>query len=153
MSKPEFAAIEGVIIKELVKFADERGFFMEVLRDDDELLERFGQSSFTLAYPGVIKAFHWHELQYDLWFFPKGEAKVALYDLRPDSPTYKKFQTILAGEREPVLIVIPPRVAHGYKVLGTEPALLFYHTTLSYNRANPDEKRIPYDDPELNFPW
>ena len=153
MHYPDMAYIDGVKIKKLVKHCDERGYFLEVLRDDDELLERFGQSSYTIAYPGVIKAFHWHEKQYDLWFFGRGEARVVLYDLRPESSTYKKFQQVFAGEREPVLIVIPPRVAHGYQVLGSAPAGLFYHTTLSYDRDNPDEGRIPYDDPELGFPW
>ncbi len=138
------AAIEGVRIKTLVRHCDERGYFMEVLRDDDELLERFGQTSYTMAYPGVIKAFHWHEKQWDLWFMCSGEARVVLYDTRPDSPTFEQFQEIFVGEREPMLIAIPPRVAHGYQVLGDRPAFLFYHTTESYDRQDPDEGRIPY---------
>lgn len=146
-------AIDGVTTKPLVRHCDERGFFVEVLRDDDELLERFGQSSFTMAHPGVIKAFHWHEKQWDLWFMCQGEARVVLYDLRPDSPTFHQLQEIFAGESQPMLIVIPPRVAHGYQVLGDSPALLFYHTTESYDRAEPDEGRIPYDDPDIAFDW
>lgn len=153
MRKSKMTAIDGVTVKPLVRHCDERGYFLEVLRDDDGLLERFGQSSYTITYPGIIKAFHWHEKQYDLWFICSGEARVGLYDIRPDSPTYKKAQEIFAGEREPLLIVIPPRVAHGYQVLGDRPVGLFYHTTLSYDRKSPDEGRIPYDDPEIAFPW
>ena len=153
MDDSPHSEIHGLEIKPLVRHCDERGYFMEVLRDDDGLLDRFGQSSYTMSYPGVIKAFHWHEQQYDLWFFCRGEARVVLYDLRPDSPTYHKVQEIFTGERQPLLIVIPPRVAHGYQVLGGEPAGLFYHTTLSYNRDDPDEGRIPFDDPEIAFPW
>jgi dTDP-4-dehydrorhamnose 3,5-epimerase len=147
------ANIEDVKIKPLVRHCDERGYFIEVLRDDDELLTRFGQSSYTITYPGIIKAFHWHERQYDLWFMCKGEARVVLYDMREESVTYHHIQEIFAGEREPLLIVIPPRVAHGYQVLGNEPACLFYHTTESYDRAEPDEGRIPYDDPSIGFQW
>lgn len=145
--------IEGVVVKPLVRHCDERGYFLEVLRDDDELLSRFGQSSYTMTYPGIIKAFHWHEKQYDLWFMCSGEARVVLYDMREESPSFHCVQEIFAGEREPVLIVIPPRVAHGYQVLGNKPACLFYHTTRSYDRESPDEGRIPYDDPEIGFPW
>ena len=101
----------------------------------------------------MIKAFHWHEKQYDLWFFCSGEARVVLYDLRPESPTYQRLQVIFAGELEPMLIVIPPLVAHGYQVLGNKSACLFYHTTKSYNSDDPDEGRIPFDDPEISFPW
>ncbi|MCK4831228.1 MAG: dTDP-4-dehydrorhamnose 3,5-epimerase family protein [Anaerolineales bacterium] len=44
-------------------------------------------------------------------------------------------------------------VAHGYQVLGNRPVLLFYHVTHSYDGADPDEERIPWDDPEIGFDW
>ena len=146
-------AIEGVLVKKLVRFADERGYLLEVLRDDFGLLERFGQTTYTMTYPGVIKAFHWHNLQTDLWFVAMGEARVVLHDLREDSPTFRRTQVIYAGESQPLLIVIPPKVAHGYQVLGNRPVGLFYHTTRSYNPKAPDEERIPYDDPTIGFNW
>ncbi len=145
--------IEGVTIRERKRFCDERGYFLEVLREDEELLETFGQSSFTLTYPGVIKAFHWHRLQDDLWFVASGQAQVVLYDLRADSPTHGQTQVIYAGESNPVLIFIPRGVAHGYKVLGNKPLALFYHTNVPYNAASPDEERIPFDDPQISFDW
>ena len=51
------------------------------------------------------------------------------------------------------MIVIPVGVAHGYKVVSEEPVLLFYHTTESYDQDNPDEERIPYNDPAIGFDW
>jgi dTDP-4-dehydrorhamnose 3,5-epimerase len=153
MPDEETGAIEGVHIKKLLRHCDERGFLLEVLRDDDRLMERFGQTTYTLTYPGVIKAFHWHKHQHDLWFVARGEAMVVLYDLREDSPTYRRTQVIFAGEHVPQLILIPPGVAHGYKVLGSEPVGLFYHTTRSYDPADPDEERIAYDDPDIGFEW
>lgn len=146
-------AIEGVLIKRLARFADERGYLLEVLRDDDGLLERFGQTTYTMTYPGVIKAFHWHKEQTDLWYVASGEARVVLHDLRGDSPTFRRTQVIFAGESQPQLIVIPPQVAHGYQVLGDRPVGLFYHTTRSYDPEAPDEERIAYDDPDIGFEW
>ena len=145
--------LEGVQVKKLVRHCDERGYLLEVLRDDDELLERFGQTTYTMTYPGVIKAFHWHNKQHDLWYVAMGEAMVVLYDLREESPTYRKTQVIYAGEHKPLLIVIPPGVAHGYQVLGDKPVGLFYHTTRSYDPKEPDEERIPFDDPSIAFDW
>jgi len=145
--------IHDVVIKLLVTYSDDRGYFREVLRDDDGLLRRFGQTSFTKSYPGVIKAFHWHEKQDDLWYVALGMARVVLYDRRPDSPTYRVTQQVFAGEDNPMLILIPAGIAHGYQVLGDRPVYLFYHTTESYDRAAPDEQRIPYDDPEIGFDW
>ncbi|MED4206764.1 dTDP-4-dehydrorhamnose 3,5-epimerase family protein [Neobacillus mesonae] len=146
--------IQGVKIKEILKHCDDRGFFAELVRDDEPgLLSKFGQASWSMSYPGVIKAFHYHEKQDDLWFFPSGNAQVVLYDLRPDSPTSGKTNVYYMGEENPILLLIPKGVAHGYRVLGQNPAVIIYFTTQSYNPADPDEKRIPWDDPIVNFNW
>ncbi len=154
--------IEGVKIKKLVVHADipdteeelsEPGFLVEVLRDDDGLLRKFGQSTMTVAYPGTIKAWHYHKYQDDLWFVATGKAMVVLHDLRPDSPTHGETQVIFAGEDDYKLIVIPVGVAHGYKVVSKTPVILFYHTTEHYNPDNPDEERLPYNDPQIGFDW
>lgn len=154
--------IEGVIIKELKvqkdipDVPDQKimpGFLMEVLRGDEGLLKKFGQTVFTVAYPGTIKAWHWHKKQDDLWFVATGQAQVVLYDKRERSKTKGETQVIMAGVNDYKLILIPAGVAHGYKVLSQEPALLFYHTTETYNKDNPDEERITHDDPEIGFNW
>lgn len=145
--------IHDMVIKRLVTHCDDRGYFREVLRDDDGLMRRFGQTSITKTYPGVIKAFHWHRKQDDLWYVVDGMARVVLHDLREDSPTRGVTQTVYAGEDNPVLILIPAGVAHGYQVLGVKPILLFYHTTESYDRQAPDEERIPFDDESIGYDW
>ena len=154
--------IDGVKIKKLrvhkdipdTNNPDEKpGHLMEVLRADEGLLTKFGQTTFTVVYPGTIKAFHWHKKQDDLWFFAAGRAMVVLHDLREGSPTYGTTQTILADENDPQLILIPVGVAHGFKALGAHPVLLFYHTTEPYNPAAPDEERIPHDDSRIGFKW
>jgi dTDP-4-dehydrorhamnose 3,5-epimerase len=145
--------IVGATVKRLVRHPDDRGFFMEVLRDDDGLLQRFGQASFSKSYPGVIKAFHYHQHQDDLWFFPTGNAQVVLHDLREGSPTKGQTDVHYMGEDNPILLLIPAGVAHGYRVLGPQPACILYFTTESYHAANPDELRIPWDDPQIGFDW
>ena len=145
--------IHDVVIKRLVTHADDRGYFREVLRDDDDLLLRFGQTSVTKTYPGVIKAFHWHKHQDDIWYVAEGMARVVLYDMREDSPTHRNIEEIFAGEDNPVVIYIPAGVAHGYQVLGNKPVLLFYHVTQSYKPDMPDEERISWDDPTIGFDW
>ncbi|WP_407929685.1 dTDP-4-dehydrorhamnose 3,5-epimerase [Iocasia frigidifontis] len=147
------SVITGVRVKSLVKHPDDRGFFMEVLRRDDGLLELFGQASLSKTYPGVIKAFHYHQEQDDIWFFPSGNAQVVLYDLREDSPTRARTDVYYMGEDNQVLLLIPKGVAHGYQVLGNKAATIMYFTTKPYNRENPDEYRIPWDDPEIGFDW
>lgn len=129
------------------------GFLVEVLREDDGFLKHFGQTTFTVAYKDTIKAFHWHKTQDDLWFVATGKAVIVLYDLRKDSITRGVTQVLPAGKNDYKLILIPSGVAHGYKVVSEEPVLLFYHSTNPYNRDNPDEERIPWNDPTINFNW
>jgi dTDP-4-dehydrorhamnose 3,5-epimerase len=145
--------IQGVAIKQLVVHTDDRGMLMEVLRADDPFFEDVKQTTYTEAFPGVIKAFHWHKRQKDIWFFASGTAQVVLYDLRQDSTTAGQTQVLYMGSRNPLLLCIPEGVAHGYRVLGNEPAALFYHTTEIYDPSDPDELRIPHDDPRIGFDW
>ncbi|HJV16855.1 MAG TPA: dTDP-4-dehydrorhamnose 3,5-epimerase family protein [Bacillales bacterium] len=146
--------IEGVKIKKLVKHCDDRGFFAELIRDEEsDILSRFGQASWSMSYPGIIKAFHYHEKQDDLWFFPSGNAQVVLYDLRKDSLTKGSTDVYYMGEENPILLLIPKGVAHGYRVLGQRPATIIYFTTESYDQNDPDEKRLLWNDPEIGFSW
>ncbi|MCS7066247.1 MAG: dTDP-4-dehydrorhamnose 3,5-epimerase family protein, partial [Fimbriimonadales bacterium] len=64
--------IAGVHLKRLTPHVDERGFLMEMLRSDDPLFQKFGQAYVSLNYPGVIRAWHWHEKQTDYWVVVKG---------------------------------------------------------------------------------
>lgn len=154
--------IQGVKIKKLKVHPDipdvnnpkiKPGFLMEVLRNDEGLLKKFGQTTFTVAYQGTIKAFHYHKKQDDLWFVATGEAMIVLYDWREHSATKGETQVIMAGENDYKLILIPAGVVHGYRVISPEPVLLFYHTTEPYNASHPDEERLAFDEPRINFDW
>ena len=145
--------IEGVKIKKLIAHSDDRGYFREILRDDDNLLKHFGQASISLTKPGIIKAFHWHKHQDDLFYVASGDAQVVLYDIRKNSKTFKQIMTLEMSDKYPKLLFIPKKVAHGYKVLGNEPLVMLYFMSRSYNPKKPDEQRIPFDDKEIGFNW
>lgn len=145
--------IKDVKYKKLVRHHDDRGFFSEVVRDDEGFVKKFGQFSISKTNPGVIKAFHYHRKQDDVWFFPRGNARVVLYDLRKDSPTYKTTEVFYMGEDNPGALLIPVGVVHGYQVLGEEPVIITYITTESYDPKAPDEERLAWDDPEIGFDW
>ena len=145
--------IEGVRTVPLRPHADERGFLMELLRADDPHFQKFGQCYASLNYPGVIRAWHWHERQTDFWVVVRGMVKAACYDRRPQSPTFGEVNEFFLGEQNPSLLIIPKGVAHGYKTVGLEPSLLINFPTEPYDRENPDEQRIPYDSPEIPYEW
>lgn len=145
--------IEGVMFKQLTTHSDERGFFREVVRrTDDFFKEGFAQWSHSLMYPGVAKAWHIHQTQIDWWYVPVGNLKLALFDKRPESRTYKKVETYFLGENYPACVVkIPAGVAHGCKALGGGVTHLFYITSGVYDTA--EEGRLAHDDAEIGFDW
>ena len=145
--------ISGLKIKNIKTNKDPRGYFREILRDDDNFLRNFGQASLSLTKPGVIKAFHWHKYQDDVFYVVSGAAQIVLYDIRKNSKTYKQLTTLIMSEKDPKLLFIPRKVAHGYKVLGKKPLLMLYITSNSYNKKKPDEHRIPHDDKNIGFDW
>lgn len=145
--------IQGVNIKPLKVAADERGWLMEVLRCDDEVFLQFGQVYITTAYPGVVKAWHYHKKQTDNFTCIHGMMKVVLYDARKESPTFNTLVELFIGEKNPMLIIVPPGIYHGFKAIGTETAFFLSIPTLPYNYADPDEFRIPPDSPEIPYDW
>ena len=78
---------------------------------------------------------------------------MVLYDSREDSATRGETDVYFMGEDNPMVLLIPVGVAHGYQVLGNEPAMIVYLTTESYNPKSPDEKRIEWNDPMIRFDW
>jgi dTDP-4-dehydrorhamnose 3,5-epimerase len=146
------AQIEGVIIKELATHPDERGFFRELIRATDPFFgEGFAQLSHSLMHPGVAKAWHIHKTQIDWWYVPLGVLKVALFDMRPESPTKGVLQELfMGGEHMPIVLKIPAGVAHGCKAIGGT-AHLIYVTSNIYDPS--EEGRIPHDDPEIGYDW
>src|SRR5207245_9209248 len=108
--------IHGVVGKELVTRADERGFFRESIRESDGFFDHFGQLSHSLMYPGVTKAWHIHKKQTD-WWYVVGALKVALYDTRDGSPTKGNLMEFLMGDTRATCVKIPQGGAHGCRGL------------------------------------
>jgi dTDP-4-dehydrorhamnose 3,5-epimerase len=147
--------IAGVLCARIDLWPDDRGYFLEVQRIGRGLAAHFPpettQISAAQNYPGIIKAFHFHRHQTDCWTPAAGLLQVVLADLRPESPTFGARNTLYVGTLRPWQILIPPGVAHGYKVIGSAPSMLIYATDRFYNPA--DEGRIPHNDPRLNYDW
>jgi dTDP-4-dehydrorhamnose 3,5-epimerase len=145
--------IAGVELKELKLIPDERGWLMEVLRSDDALFDNFGQCYVTAAYPGVVKAWHYHRLQTDHFCVLTGMAKVVLYDSREDSPTRGEVNEFFLGERKRCLLKIPNLVYHGFKNIGTGECLVLNIPTELYNYSEPDEHRVDPHSGEIPYDW
>ena len=147
--------IDGVRAQPVSLWPDDRGYFLEVLRMGQGLAKEYPkestQVSAAISYSGTIKAFHFHRYQTDCWVPVGGMLQIALVDLRKASPTYGARNTFYLGALRPWQLLVPPGIAHGYKVIGTEPAVLVYVTNRFYDPS--DEGRIPYNDPQIQYDW
>lgn len=147
--------IDGVRVQPLLLWPDDRGYFLEVARLGKGLVAGFPadstQVSAAFNYPGIIKAFHFHLHQTDFWVPAAGLLQVVLVDLRMGSKTHGVKNTLYVGHLRPWQILIPPGVAHGYKVIGDQPSMLVYVTNCTYNPK--DEGRIPHSDSRISYDW
>ena len=147
--------IAGVELKQFPIWPDDRGYFLEIARLGQGLVAEFPaattQVSTALNYPGIIKAFHYHKFQTDYWVPAAGLLQVALVDLRTGSLTFGRKNTIYLGSLRPWQLLIPPGVAHGYKVIGDQPSVLVYITNRIYDPK--DEGRIPHNDAAIAYDW
>jgi len=145
--------IDGVQLIELRRHRDDGGSLVELLRLERLRaagLEAFdlAQVSYAVLQPGVVKAFHLHRQQTDVWFVrPEDRVLVVLVDAREDSPTAMRRMRLLLGDGQAALLRIPPGVAHGCRNLGARSASLIYFTDRQFSAdpATCDEGRLPWD--------
>lgn len=143
--------IDGVKLIDLKLYADDGGEFLELGRLDQGVLKvlpefKVKQVSWSRLLPGIVKAFHVHRRQADLWYVsPFDRVLVGLADLRADSPTYNTKMRLILGGGQAKLLYIPRGVAHGAGNPWSQPATVVYFTDEEFDPANPDEGRLPYD--------
>jgi dTDP-4-dehydrorhamnose 3,5-epimerase len=145
--------IDGVCAKKLRVIPDERGRLMEILRDDDEIFERFGQVYMTTTLPGVVKAWHLHRKQDDYIACIKGMIRLALYDGREGSATRGEVSDFFIGEHNPMLVKVPRLVHHGWKCVSQDEAYVVNCPTLHYDYKEPDEERLDPHKNDIPFSW
>lgn len=137
--------IEGVIINPLGKYADHRGWLVELYRND----ELPSDNKPLMAYvsetnPGVSRGPHEHVDQSDYFaFIGPGNFKLYLWDAREDSPTYNTKQTAVFGEDYRASVIIPPGVIHAYKNVSDKNGWVFNGPNKLYAG---EDKREPVDE-------
>lgn len=109
--------IQDVVIKKLVRNEDLRGWLAEIWRSDEGSFSP-KMSYVSVTKPTVIRGPHEHKLQSDGFvFLGPGSFKLYLWDNREGSSTFKEEMQIEVGENNPVFVIVPPGVVHGYKCI------------------------------------
>ena len=138
--------IEGIERIPLRRFADERGWFVE-LRRESTVPKPTLQTNLSFSRAGVIRGLHYHERgQDDLFACVQGMARVVVLD-RESGETFTED----IGDDNLVALYIPGRYAHGFEALSD--CLFLYHVTEEYDPTDPDEHEVPWDDPRVKHLW
>ena len=145
--------IDGVAVQALRRMADDGGSMTELARFTGGVPASFpgftiAQINYSTLEPRVLKAFHLHHRQTDVWFVPPEDRIVlVLVDVRAGSPTEKTVTKLTLGNGQSVLVRIPPGVAHGCRNVGDKPARIIYMTDVLFSAeaGETDEGRLPWD--------
>jgi dTDP-4-dehydrorhamnose 3,5-epimerase len=131
---------------ELKRFADDRGWFMELMRASG-LPKPVRQSNVVRSRKGVIRGLHYHERgQDDLFVCLEGMVRVVALN-RETGETFTED----IGEDNPVAIYVPGTLAHGYEALTD--CLFLYHVTEEYDAGAPDEHGLCWADERVKHLW
>lgn len=136
---------------------DERGFFVERYHRarfaEAGLPTDFQQDNHSRSVPGTLRGLHYQHTppQGKLVGVTRGRVLDVAVDIRPSSPTYGKYHAVELTGDNGLLFWIPAGFAHGFCVLGDEPADMLYKVSGLYSAGG--EGGIAYNDPHLNIDW
>ena len=126
--------IEGVHIIKLARHEDPRGYLIETFRRDEMPVQiDMAMSYVSVTLPGQARGPHEHVEQTDVFAFTgPGDLKLALWDNRETSSTYGNYTEVVVGESNPVTVIVPPGVVHGYANASDGPAFVLNYPDRLY---------------------
>lgn len=149
-------ALPGALIIEPRVFGDSRGFFLESWQRDRYaaagLPADFVQDNLSLSRRGVLRGLHFQHPrgQGKLVYVLQGEVYDVAVDIRPDSPTFGRWEGVLLSAENKRQFYVPPGFAHGFCVT-SDTALFAYKCSEIYDPTV--EGCILWNDPDLGIPW
>lgn len=148
--------IRDVVVYRIKKFHDDRGWLAELFRHDDlekEFHPAMSYISFTKA--GIQRGPHEHVDQADLFcFIGPSTFNMRMWDNRPDSSTYNNMMSFDAGVDEPMAVVVPKGVVHGYRNIGNVDGMVINCPNRLYmgeGKREPIDEIRHEDDPKTIY--
>ena len=150
-------SIDGLLIIKPDVFKDDRGYFYESYNKERfakaGLMMDFVQDNESKSDKGVLRGLHFQKPPYaqgKLVRVIKGSVMDVAVDLRKDSPTYGKWESVVLTEENKLQFWIPEGFAHGFVAL-EDNTIFNYKCTNVYNKES--EGSILWNDPDINIIW
>ena len=135
-------------------YEDDRGFFKEVYSTKKYqalgLHDTFVQDSVSFSSKNVIRGLHGDNEMSKLVTVVRGRIWDVIVDVRPQSPTYCKWEGFYLSEHNHAQLYIPAGFAHGFLALTDDVVFTYKHGALH------DAKRefaYRWDDPTFAIVW
>jgi dTDP-4-dehydrorhamnose 3,5-epimerase len=147
--------IEDCFLVKNPSFSDLRGAFSETYKKS--LFESIGlpemlQDNHLVTKRGGIRAMHWQDgefAQAKLINVVVGEVFDVVYDLRPNSLTFRKLASFQLNAESPLLFV-PSGCAHGFQGV-SDTSIVHYKTDKEYNAQS--QRAFLWNDPDAGIDW
>jgi dTDP-4-dehydrorhamnose 3,5-epimerase len=143
--------MDGLEIRELTLYKDERGWLGEIIRDDESKIKPV-MSYLSMTKPGLVRGPHEHKEQTDLFCFI-GRFRLYFWDNRRTSVTYRE-NAIIDTTNVPTLVTVPPGIVHAYKNIDSNDGLVINLPDRLYGGRGKTEPvdEVRYED-DLSSPF
>lgn len=151
-------SLEGAYIIEIDKKEDERGFFARSFCAEELKQEglNFSIAQCNLSYnhkKGTIRGMHYHQKPYEegkIVSVSQGAIMDVIIDIRPSSPTYKKWESFALSSDNYKMLYISKGFAHGFQTL-EDNTVVYYQMDSIYQPGV--DTGILYNDSAFNIKW
>ncbi|PWT92246.1 MAG: dTDP-4-dehydrorhamnose 3,5-epimerase [Blastocatellia bacterium] len=148
--------IEGVVVRDLKRFSDARGWLSELFRSDEISGSFYPEMAYlSMTEPGVTRGPHEHVHQADYFcFLGPSNFKLRMWDTRRESSTFGVMSTLIVGIDNPKSVLIPKGIVHGYQNVGTVSGMVINCPDQLYmgqHKTQPVDEIRHEDDPNTIF--
>jgi len=149
--------IPGLLLIQPKIFGDERGYFFESYQQEKfrhlGIDVNFIQDNESRSAKGVLRGLHFQAPPYaqgKLVRVVRGAVWDVAVDIRKESPTYGKWQSVRLDENSKTMLYVPEGFAHGFLTLEDD-TIFQYKCTNYFNKES--QMSILWNDPDLLIDW
>jgi len=150
--------LKGAFVIEMEKFEDKRGFFARAWCQEESeangLVSRVVQTNISFNRKrGTLRGMHYQVAPYEqvkLVRCTRGMIYDVIIDMRPDSPTFRKWTGVELTAENYIMLYVPENFAHGFQTLEDNTEVT-YQVSQFYSPES--ERGVRYDDPVFQVEW
>ena len=146
--------LEGPVLLEPDVHGDARGFFVETARANEltdlGVTDTFVQDNHSRSGHGVLRGMHFQAGMAKLVRCARGRILDVLVDIRPDSPSFGRWEGVELDDESHRQLYCPDGFAHGFCVL-SDVADVIYRCSAYYDPER--ESGFRYNDPAVGIAW